>query len=203
MEVKIILPESIEDITLEQYQRFYELVEKELPNDAFLVGKVSIFTGLDDNTVMKMQRTDLEYCLNQIDKALKEEADFKNRFFIRDIEFGFVTLNKMSQQEYANACKWSKNVEHPKDLHRLMAVLFRPIIDKGFGNTYKVADYEGTEEYCDVMKLTPMSIVNGCVAFFLTLRNDLLNYTLKYTKAELEKGTPPLDILKNGIGLQV
>lgn len=202
MEVKIILPESIQDITLDQYQRFYELAQKELPDNDFLIGKVSIFTGWDDNSVNKMQRDDFEFCLNQIDKALNEEADFKNRFFIRDVEFGFITLGKMTQAEYVDACKWSKNIENPKDLHRLIAVLFRPITDKGIGNTYKVADYEGTEEYNMIMKHTPMSVVNGCLSFFLNLHNDLLNYTLKYTREELVKVTAPSAILGNGIGSQ-
>lgn len=188
MEIKIILPESIADITLEQYQRFYELTQKDLPKDDFLVGKLSIFTGLDDNTVRQLSRKDIEESLKQIDLALNEDAKFVNRFFIKNVEFGFVTLDKMNQSEYADACKWSKNIEDPKDLHRLMAVLFRPIVVNGFRGEYKVASYKGTTEYNLIMKHTPMNVVNGCIAFFLNLQNDLLDYILRSTKAEQAKG---------------
>lgn len=189
MELRIVLPESIEDITLGQYQEFYELTNTDLSPDDFLVCKLAIFTGLDNDTVKKLSIKDIKECLEQIDKALNEESKFKNRFFIKDVEFGFVTLDKLSQAEYVDACKWSKNIENPKDLHRLMAVLFRPIIDKGKNNTYKVAEYNGTSEFYLVMKHTPMSVVNGCLAFFLNLHNDLLTYIQKSIREEQVKAT--------------
>lgn len=200
MEVKIKLPEDISDITLQQYQRYLRLIEKQLDDYNFLNEKISIFTGLDKQTVEKVQRKDIEEMNAQIDKALNQEAKFTNRFFIKDIEFGFITLSEMAQKEYIDACEYSKDIEKGTNLHKLIAVLFRPITDKGVNNTYKVAEYRGTSEMADIMRQTPMNVVNGMLGFFLTLQNDLLNYILKSTEAEQVKEAKQQDILRNGVG---
>ena len=54
-------------------------------------------------------------------------------------------------------------------LHKLMAILFRPIKNKDrFGN-YKVKKYKGTAKYCELMKKMPLNIVNGSLVFFCNL----------------------------------
>jgi hypothetical protein len=50
-------------------------------------------------------------------------------------------------------------------MHKLMAVLFRPIKSK-VGNNYKIVEYNGTEKRAEVMKYMPLSIVNGALVFF-------------------------------------
>lgn len=214
--MKITLPENISEITLGQYQRYLTLIKKEetflnniknktfdllgIENYKFFVRKLEIFTSLNLKTIEALSRKDFEEINAQIDKALNEDAKFVNRFFIGEVEFGFVNLDKISQGEYIDLCEYSKDIEQGTNLNKLMAVLFRPIIDKGVNNTYRVETYSGSDEYFELMKRTPMNIVNGCLGFFLTLQNDLLNYILKYTEAEQVKEQKQQDILKNGVG---
>lgn len=199
--MKITLPENISEITLVQYQRYLKLVKQDLDAYTFTNRKIEIFTGVKRDLVEKISRKDIEEMTAQIDKALNEDAKFVNRFFIKDVEFGFINLDKMSQSEYIDVCEYSKDIEQGTNLHKLLAVLFRPIIDKGVNKTYKVANYEGTSQYADVMKQTPMNVVSGCLGFFLTLQNDLLNCILKYTETEQAREVKRQDTLKNGVGL--
>lgn len=180
--MKITLPENISEITLSQYMRYYKLTKKELSEYDAIVEKVGIFTGLTRKEVESIEYKDLIDINTQIDKALNERAEFKNRFYIDKVEFGFVTLDKIKGKEYVDLVNYSKDLEDVNNYHKLMAILFRPIINKSFGGTYEIAEYEGTSEWCEIMKRTPMNIVNGALSFFLNLQNELLNYIQKYTK---------------------
>lgn len=183
--MKIILPENQNEITLEQYQRYIKLLERtDLDIYNFNRRKLEIFTPLTFKDTENVTQVDFEFCLNQIDKAINEEVEFKNTFFIGNVEFGFIpNLDEMTTAEYVDLNKYTNTQD---TLHYLMAILFRPIINKdAFGN-YEIANYEGTKEYFELMKKTPLSIVNGALFFFINLSTELQNYILKYTK-EVQK----------------
>lgn len=188
--MKITLPENISEITLSQYMRYYKLTKKELSEYDAIVEKVVIFTGLTRREVESIEYKDLIDINTQIDKALNERAEFKNRFYIDKVEFGFVTLDKIKGKEYVDLVNYSKDLEDVNNYHKLMAILFRPIINKSFGGTYEIAEYDGTSEWCEIMKRTPMNIVNGALSFFLNLQNELLNYIQKYTKEVQARDKP-------------
>ena len=193
--MKVILPENQSEITLEQYQRYLKLLERtDLDIYNFNRRKLEIFTPLTFKDTENVTQVDFEFCLNQIDKALNEEVEFKNRFTLGSVEFGFIpnldqiTSKELRQIEYSFS-EYVDSLEYYKvvdKLNLLMAVLFRPIINKdAFGN-YEIANYEGTKEYFELMKKTPLSIVNGALFFFINLSTELQNYILKYTK-EVQK----------------
>ena len=183
--MKLILPENQSEITLEQYQRYVKLLERtDLDIYNFNRRKLEIFTPLTFKDTENITQVDFEFCLNQIDKALNEEVDFVNRFFIGNVEFGFIpNFDEMTTAEFVDLNKHSNTHE---TLHYLLAVLFRPIINKdSFGN-YEIQTYEGTKEYFELMKKTPLNVVNGALFFFINLSQELKNYILKYKK-EVQK----------------
>ena len=183
--MKIILPENQSEITLEQYQRYVKLLERtDLDIYNFNRRKLEIFTPLTFKNTENVTQVDFEFCLNQIDKALNEEVEFKNRFTLGGVEFGFIpNLDEMTTAEYVDLNKYTNTAD---TLHYLMAILFRPIINKdSFGN-YEIQKYEGTKEYFELMKKMPLSIANGSLFFFINLSTELQDYILKYTK-EVQK----------------
>ena len=183
--MKIILPENQSEITLEQYQRYVKLLERtDLDIYNFNRRKLEIFTPLSFKDTENVTQVDFEFCLNQIDKALNEEVEFKNRFTLGNVEFGFIpNLDEMTTAEYVDLNKYTNTAD---TLHYLMAILFRPIINKdSFGN-YEIQNYQGTKEYFELMKKTPLSIANGSLFFFINLSTELQSYILKYTK-EVQK----------------
>lgn len=199
--MKVLLPESIEDITLEQYQKYQELLKRnDLELYAFNKRKLAIFTGIKMNIANQISIKDINEMITQIDIALSQTVVFKQRFFIDDVEFGIIpNLDKMCGAEYFDLSKYSTEIE---DLHKAMAILFRPIIDKDkFGN-YKIKEYNGTEEFSDVMKIMPLSVVNGCMVFFSSLANELLNYIQRFTKEEQARDQQLQITFANGVGMQ-
>ncbi len=79
--MKISLPENQSEITLEQYQRYTKLIQRtDLDAYNFNRRKLEIFTPLSFKDTENVTQVGFEFCLNQIDKALKEEVVFTNRF---------------------------------------------------------------------------------------------------------------------------
>ena len=95
--------------------------------------------------------------------------------------------------------KYGTDVE---TLHNLIAVLFRPITNTdSFGN-YEIEAYNGTKKYADIMKSTPMNIVNGCLGFFYHLAKDLRTHIQKCIAEEQARGKKHQATTKNGVGMQ-
>ncbi len=199
--MKIILPESIQDITLHQFQLYNELLERDdLDAYNFNKRKIQIFTGLERNRIDLIDTKDYNEIINQIDLALNQTVEFKPTFFIKDVEFGFIpNLDKMSQGQFIDLSIYGTDV---KELHKLMAVLFRPIKNKDAVGNYSIINYQGTKQYSDLMKHMPLSIVNGALVFFSSLANELVSYTEKYMAVEQAKAEAHRTTLKNGGGMQ-
>lgn len=201
--MKIILPENKSEITLSQYQRYSNLIDKDISDFDKAIEKVCIFTKLKKVEAEALQYKDLVAISNQIDVALSQDCKFQNRFKINDVEFGFINLDKMIGSEYIDLVSYSKNLEDTGNYHKLIAILFRPIIDKGLGNTYTVEKYNGTAKYSEIMKQTPLSIVDGMLGFFLSLRNELQSYIQQFTDKAQQRAKHHKVISSNGDGLQV
>jgi hypothetical protein len=199
--MKIKLPEHSGDITLLQYQKYYELLQRE-GLDEFQINqrKVQIFTGIKPNEFELISQKDIAEMLNQIDLALESTVEFVNTFKVDNVEFGFIpNFDKITGGEYFDLSKYGNEVE---TLHNLMAILFRPIKKKdSFGN-YSIMNYNGTSQMAEIMKLTPMNAVNGALFFFVNLRKELLSYTLKFMEEERAKENKQVTTLKSGDGMQ-
>ena len=83
-----------------------------------------------------------------------------------------------------------------------MAVLFRRIKSKDFFGNYEIEPYTGTKQYAELMKYTPLSIVNGALVFFYNLSKELRIATQKSTIEVQAKVNELQAILKNGDGTQ-
>jgi len=199
--MKIILPEHSKDITLYQYQKYVELLERtDLDAYQFDQRKIQIFTGIKPDAYKSLSQIDKAEILAQIEVAINTPAEFENKFTMEDIVFGFIpNLDKITGGEYFDLCKHGTQ---PDTLHNLMAILFRPIVKTDSFDNYSITEYEGTNEWAEAMKLTPMNIVNGALFFFLNLSNELTNYILNLEEAEQVREIVQSDILKSGDGMQ-
>jgi hypothetical protein len=179
--MKIILPEDIGEITLEQFQRYFKLTQRTDLNELdFNKRKIEIFTGIAFQKVANMQQTDYEDIIKQIDLALNNDVPFVNRFTLKGIEFGFIpNFDNISVAELGDLKEYGDKED---ELHKTMAVLFRPINgEDSFGN-YTIEDYNGTSSRKELFKQMPLNIVNGALGFFLNLSNDLEIAILRYTE---------------------
>jgi hypothetical protein len=199
--MKIVLPESSKDITLAQFQRYEKLLKKVDDFDlyTFQKKKIEIFTNIPFRDIDKIKQTDFEFIVNQIDTALNQEAEFENRFTLNGVELGFIpNFDKITTAEFVDL---SNNGVEVENLHKVMAILFRPIVSKdAFGN-YQIANYNGTEELAEAMKQTPLNIVNGALLFFCNLASELQNYILKSMEEVQAKAETQRTTLKSGDGM--
>lgn len=196
--IKLLLPENQSEITVGQYMQFVALSKRkdELNDYQLNKRKIKLFTGLTMREVDLIALTDFDSILAQIDKALDEEAKFESKFEMGGIKYGFIpNLNNIKAKEWVDLTEYQGKVD---ELHKLMAILFRPITKEVKGNGYSIKNYTGTDEYAEVMRGMPLSIASGGLGFFLTLQNELQDYILKYmTPAIAQKESQPMSISTN------
>ena len=186
-EVKIMLPENISDITLEQYQRFEELkkVGESLGNQRYAEKLIAIFTDLKKQQIKKLVFSDYELIVAQIVEALNQDVEFQQRFMHQGVEYGMIpNLDDISMGEYVDL---KEHGSDPENMHKVMAVLFRPVVKSdSFGN-YKIEQYEGTKGRDLVMRKLPMNIVQGALVFFYNLASELETVIRKYMEETQER----------------
>lgn len=195
MKVKISIPTNLNEIKLSQYQKFLKIVQDNEESDFLNHKMMQIFCGVDLNIVDAMRQKDVEDAVNTIGGLFKQMPPLQQKFEMNGTTFGFIpNLDDMSSGEYMDLDGYITNWD---DMHRAMAVLYRPIKQK-LGEKYLIEDYEGTERYAEKMKDMPLDVVLGSVVFFWHLGKELLKSTMDYlvenpqiatlNKANLEKG---------------
>lgn len=205
METKIKIPTELSEISLGDYQRFVDVSEKS-NDDTFIFEKmVEIFCNIQLMEVIQIKWTDVQYIANKISQAFQKKPEFKNRFKIRDIEFGFIpSLEDMSFGEFIDL---QNNIDKIEDFHKAMAVLYRPIIENR-KDKYLIEDYVSSANYAEVMKFAPVDVALAAKVFFCDLQRELLSSTIIYLKKLMtEKGSEnfqkEFSLQNNGVGIQV
>lgn len=197
--MEITLPENISEITLRQFLRYEELIKRDLDVYNFNKRKINIFTGIPVKDIDNIRGAQAEKILQQIDIALNTESEFKPTFTMHGIEFGFIpNLDKMTLGEYATLSSLSTD---PESLPSTMAILFRPVKQRD-GDKYKIMSYTGSDEYVELMKDMPLSVVNGALVFFCNLANELQEATQKYLTEELLREMKPKNISRISGGIR-
>ena len=195
MRLKVTIPDSLKDIKLSQYQKFYRTT-KDSEDDAFVARQmVGIFCNLTDEAVNLMKATDFNQIVSVISKVLKSQADFIQRFKMDGVEYGFIPkLDDITVGEKADLDNYLKEVD---TMHKAMAVLYRPITSKS-KNDYLIEDYKGDGSALDVS----LDIAFGATFFLQNLMSELLNYTLSYIEGQVVHNTELRQNLDtNGVGI--
>lgn len=193
-EFKINLPLSINDIKLGDYQKYIKIYEanKETVDTNFLELKLlEIICGMDLLVANQMPFDAFDSTLNYMSDIFKEKTPLTRRFKMKGTdgvtaEFGFIpNLSKMSLGEYVDLDTYISDMDN---MHKAMAVLYRPVHNSWEGKEhYRIAEYEGTEKYAEVMKEMPLGIALGAMVFFYRLGMKLSKHMMDYSLQMLEK----------------
>ncbi len=185
MKLEISIPTELNEIKLSQYQAFLKIA-KDNTDEEFLHQKmVQTFCGIDLKEVAEIRYKEVI----EITESLGKMFDVKNhkfisRFKMGGVEFGFIpNLDDMTFGEYTDLDTYINDWEQ---MHKAMAVLYRPIKKNGLNGTYEIEKYNGSITYSEVMKHAPLDIVFGANVFFYTLGNELLKSTLTYLENNKE-----------------
>lgn len=200
MKLQITIPTSLDEITLEQYQKFLSIA-KDNPDGEFLQHKmVEIFCGIDLKNVVKISFKDVNEITTNLSNLFNQKYDLKRTFKLGNTEFGFITnLDEITLGEYTDLDKYISDWDM---MHNAMAVLYRPVTKK-LKDKYQIEEYNGSYTYCDAMKFMPVDVALGAVVFFYNLGNELLKSTIHYLQGnkEFQNIVNKHNLEVNGVGI--
>jgi len=185
MKLEISIPTELKEIKLAQYQAFLKIA-KDNDDEEFLNQKmVQTFCNIDLKDVAEIRFKDVLEITAALGKMFNVQSHrFINRFKLGGVEFGFIPdLEDMTFGEYTDLDTYIGDWDN---MHKAMAVLYRPITKKGLNNTYKIEKYNGSITYSDVMKHAPLDVVFGANVFFYNLGNELLKSSMIYLENNKE-----------------
>lgn len=183
MKINIDVPDSLSEITLSQYQKFEKIDNDENRNTNFILHKlVEIFCNLDLRDIIKIKWSSVSKIANSINSLFEKDHKLITTFTLNKKEYGFIpNLDEMTLGEYIDL---DNSVSDWQQMHKAMAVLFRPITYKK-SQTYLIQEYEAEDG--DELKGMPLDVVLGSLFFFYNLRKELLNTIPSYLKLEMQK----------------
>jgi hypothetical protein len=182
-QVKLIIPDNWNDITIETYQKYIDIQEGKGSEKNKVIKSLALLCGTTTAIVKKMLYSDLLDIMNIIKGMLDNEpdkTDFKKMFMFKDQEYGFVpNLSAISTGEYIDLEAYTK--EPVKNLHNIMSILYRPVTNK-VNERYTIENYNPEEFKEELFKDCPMDIALSSLGFFLTLGEILARSSHNYLK---------------------
>jgi hypothetical protein len=182
MNLSITIPTSLNEITLEQYQKYLSIA-KDNKDTTFLNHKmIEIFCGVSLLEVSLMKMKDISDILLRLEETFKTNTDKLIRTFKKDgVEYGFIpNLDEITLGEYTDLDTYISDWDN---MHKAMAVLYRPITKKVLNN-YSIKEYNGSHEYSELMKSMPLDVALSSTVFFFNLLTELLNYTVNFLETD-------------------
>ena len=181
MKLEINVPDSLSEITLGQYQKFVKLYSGEVTEEFLALKMLEIFCGVKLSEAYQMRFKDVDGVVELLTTILNEKPQLVQRFKLGDVEYGFIpNLDDMSFGEYVDLDTY---IGDWQNIHRAMAVLYRPIKDKR-GNRYNIVPYEVVD--AEVYKNMPLDAAISSLLFFYRLGIDLSRAMTNYLEEDKE-----------------
>ena len=187
-EVKLTIPDNWSDITIDTYQKYVKIQEGKGSEKNKIVKSLALLCGTSPFVVKKMAYKDLLDIMSIIKKMIDTEPDkeeFRKVFKFNDEEYGFCpNLSNISTGEYIDLESYCK--EPIENLHTIMSILYRKI-NFSRGERYSIEEYNPDEFKEELFKDCPMDIALSSLGFFLTLGEDLVKISHRFSQAQKEK----------------
>lgn len=199
----IQVPTDLNDITVDQYQRYMAANVEGAEEDFLMFKTIEIFCDVDMKAVSQFPLSQAQDLYRDIILALDQTPTFRPFFTHDGVDYGFMPdMESMSIGEYIDL---ESGLSDSKDLHKAAAVMFRPI-KKRKGNYYTIADYKASNEEGKNARSFPMGVVSSAVVFFYSIAKELLLVSRHYSRLEqIEKDNKTialeLSLLRNGAGI--
>lgn len=181
MKIEIYVPDSLDEITLGQYQKFLSIAQDK-EQDLFIQQKmVEIFCRLNLKDIANIKYTSLVEIIEHFNNLFSKEQKLIQSFKMDGLEFGFVPkLDDITFGEYVTLDTYLSDW---KNIDKAMEVLYRPITNK-HKSSYNVESYQDGKYD---MRNMPLSAALGSIVFFYNLGNELLKTTLNYSAKQANR----------------
>ena len=189
----INIPTSLRDITLDTWLKWDKILQKNKGQEdsEFVKQKMlNIFCDISMDNIRLLEFSIVDDVVTHIYTLLSEQPELVQQFTLRgvdnvDVTFGLIpNLDKMSYGEFIDLNKYLFDEDN---LHRAMAVLYRPLMTGKDKDRYLIHPYKGTDEMAEVMRYTPMDAFISSRLFFYRLAKKLPLYTMDYTLQQLQE----------------
>ena len=199
MKVKILVPESLAEISLEQYQKFLKISE-ENENGLFLQQKmIEIFCNIELKQVLNIKYNSIVKITNHLNKLFEQKPEFTPTFKRQNLEFGFIP--KLDDMTFGEFVDLDTTIADWDNIHKAMGVLYRPVtLSKN--KKYQIESYESFDKY-DMQKM-PLDVVLGALFFFWNLSKELTIHIPNFFREELQNLTSQQKqtLEESGVGIQ-
>ena len=197
MKVEINVPDSLREIRLEQYQKFVKLYDGEVTEEFMALKMLEIFCGVKLSDAYNLRYKDVDGVVQILTETLNDKPQLVRTFFMDGVEYGFIpNLDDMSFGEYIDLDTYLGDWQN---IHKAMAVLYRPIKSK-YGKRYNIVDYQIIDS--EMMRKMPMDAVLGAVLFFYRLGMDLSKAMISYLEEQEESRIVQyLNSEESGVGI--
>lgn len=196
--LEIEVPESLSDITLDQYKEWNKIVEanKDVPDrekSRFLdKALVEIFCKVTQADIARIKATEFDKILVVLSEAFsKEPKELVRTFTMNGIEYGFIpNIQEMLTSEYIDT---ESGLQDWDNIEVAMSALYRPITAKRVTRgveQYEIEEYSPNDSKINAMLEMPMDAVISAKVFFCDLGMELGQIFLAYLEEEAKKGTP-------------
>ena len=179
MELEIRIPENWNDVTLEQYLKYYKSIKPYEGLEEFgskiVENAIYHLCGVEANILNKLPIPVFQEISNSMTNLLNsaKSQELILSFSLGDTKYGFMTnIDQMSYGEYVDLVTYSKDVYENAAL--MCSILYRPILEE-HNDKYTITEYKGTnEDQIELFykKLT-MDIVFGALSFFFAFTEIL------------------------------
>tara|TARA_R110000803_G_scaffold53358_1_gene109538 strand:+ start:274 stop:936 length:663 start_codon:yes stop_codon:yes gene_type:complete len=184
MKVEINIPDSLNEITLGQYQKFEKLNTKENKDTTFLLQKmIEIFCNLNLKDVADIKYKSIQEIAAHLNKVFDTKHTLIPTFRLNGVTLGFIpVLDDITLGEYIDL---DESLGDWETIHKAMSVLYRPVIFSK-GHKYIVEKYNGLDK-AEQMKGMPLNVVFSAMVFFYNLSNELTQTILSFLGKEMGK----------------
>lgn len=199
MKIDINIPETLNEITLNQYQKFEKLVRDNEASEFVNQKTIEIFCDIQLKDVARIRLADTEEILKHLNNLLNQKPKLMPTFKMGTVEFGFIPkLEDITSGEYIDLEGYLSDTQ---TLHKAMAILYRPITSK-VKDMYTIEEYESSDKYSEYLKYMSLDVALGCMVFFSTLHNECVKGLMDFIQNEVEHSETAKQILaESGVGI--
>ena len=189
--------DSWADVTLEKWQQLVLGKKKTKTEEA--KETIKALSTLPVKLIEEMALSDVATIFERLSK-LQIKGKLKKVFEIDEVEYGFLPdLDEITLGEWADIEQYIKDGLE-KNIHKIMAVLFRPVTNKE-GKMYSVQAYkDGRERAEKFKKKMNAEQIQQSLVFFYNLGNKLSTILPLYLMQKMKKIQEETNLQTNGVG---
>jgi len=197
MKIQVTIPESLSEVTLGQYQRYFKIQSENEDENLLAMKMVEIFCNVSSQEVKNMNISDVFTITQMLSDMFEQKPDLVRQFKMNNKVYGFIpVLEDMSFGEYIDLDMFLGDWDN---IHKAMAVLYRPVVNS-YGNKYNIEEYKVGDT--DVMKDMPMDAALSSMLFFYRLGIELSQTMMSYLADKEESNLVQyLSSLQSGVGI--